>query len=159
MLLKLIKIFSFFIFPFCIGTKTENDGLNNDTPKCISSINDISKQIPGKWESSSEIVFPEMYASSSNDSEWLKNACPSQSRVFSCDYRDLERGKKIRNRVYKPDSCELSPFNPLKLLDKLRNRKLVLCCDSVSQQFFSTLLCSTVQYSKGIIKTEFADLS
>lgn len=90
-------------------------------------------------------------------------ACPSESILHSCYFRnDLDsvtRAKQLEERWFHPTHTDSCPqYDPMKFLQRLRHRRLILIGDSVMAQIFSSLVCSLYKLTLSTYEMGFETL-
>lgn len=120
---------------------------HHSKPSCYTpSSNITSKSMKGKWVEGT-YKNPGVFAKERDLKEWWFNACPAQMAIFSCYHHDKNgeltgHGYEAHHNKYELETCQLNGFSATSFLHMMKNRKLVICCDSVSMQIFSMLVCS-----------------
>eukprot|EP00667_Euglena_gracilis_P023725 EG_transcript_26916 len=110
---------------------------------CVQSKADISVERRGHWVSGRP-AHRGNFSRALGRTEWIATACPVQQRVFACHRYSKARPRAfaVEHRRFVPDDCAFHQFSPLVFLQAIANRRLLFCCDSISQQFFEAVVCS-----------------
>lgn len=71
---------------------------------------------------------------------YTEESCPYLVKQTTCQ-RNGRPDSFYQNWRWKPSGCELPRFDPLKLLDVLRNKRLMFIGDSVQRGQFESMVC------------------
>jgi len=121
---------------------------------CYQQKSDISNVLSGEWyEETNKYAgqryghYSREYINKNNITDlWWSEACPVQMTIFTCYRHDIDRlhgkGSESELRYFQPLGCDIEDFSPTKFLEIIRDRTILICCDSLSMQFYTELVCN-----------------
>ena len=112
-----------------VKTDSSQEGSNRT---CFSSRKDFSQPLAGKWK---QVL---------RQPPWWKLQCKFQSATSSCSYYEYPtdtRALRLAKSRFAPFDCDLKAFDSNNFLRSLQGKQLVIAGDSLSDQFFTSLLC------------------
>jgi len=116
---------------------TTNSSSDVKKRSCFSVRSDFEGPLEGVWKESLD------------KPPWLELSCKYQPASTSCSYYELpfnNRSLRLSKLRFHPVKCTLEAFNPERFLRSLKSRKLIIAGDSLSQQFFLSLMCRLKDY-------------
>ncbi|PIA53755.1 hypothetical protein AQUCO_00900377v1 [Aquilegia coerulea] len=114
-------------------------------------------------EENSQTSNPSSSLCDYNDGSWIydptvrsnpryDNTCKEIFKGWNCISGNKSNGRDLINWRWKPNHCDLSPFNPIRFLHRFRNTNIGFIGDSLNRNMFVSFVCTLKRVSNEVKK-------